>query len=48
MSLILNEKAGIIDDTIISNGKGHFKVVVNGGNKDKDMVHIKKILEERF
>ncbi|KRX06132.1 hypothetical protein PPERSA_00012 [Pseudocohnilembus persalinus] len=48
LSLILNENAGIIDDTIISTSGDHYKMVVNGANKEKDLKHINKILEDQF
>lgn len=41
LSLILNDKAGIIDDTIISKSNDHYHMVVNGGNKEIDLLHIK-------
>jgi len=36
LSLILNENAGIIDDTIVSKFDDHIHMVVNGANKDVD------------
>jgi aminomethyltransferase len=41
LSLILNDKAGIIDDTIITNFGDHIHMVVNGSNKFIDLEHMK-------
>jgi len=48
LSCILNEKAGIIDDTIITRFEDHMHMVVNAANKFKDLEHMKKIKEEFF
>lgn len=43
--MFLNEQAGIIDDTIITNypEKSEVKLVVNGANKYKVMDHFQKV-----
>lgn len=46
LSLIMNEKGGIVDDTVICNAGDHFYMVVNGACKYKDMNHFKKYLSE--
>lgn len=43
LSLILNEKAGIIDDTIVTKFDDHIHMVVNGANKFIDLEHMKKV-----
>lgn len=45
LSLICNAQGGIMDDTVISNAGDHLYVVVNAGNKDKDMAHFQAELE---
>mmetsp|Transcript_13392 Transcript_13392/g.22805 ORF Transcript_13392/g.22805 Transcript_13392/m.22805 type:complete len:192 (-) Transcript_13392:624-1199(-) len=42
LSLLMNEKGGIVDDCIITKVKDdHFYVVLNAGCKDKDMAHMR-------
>lgn len=42
-TLFLNEKAGIIDDLIVTRlGPNRYILVVNAGNADRDVSHIKK------
>jgi aminomethyltransferase len=43
-SLIMNEKGGIVDDTIITAYSDHVSMVVNAGCKDKDIKHLKDYL----
>ena len=43
-SLIMNEKGGIMDDTIITNFPDHVSMVVNAGCKDKDIEFMNKYL----
>ena len=38
LSLIMNEKGGIVDDTVITNAGDFIYMVVNGACKEKDMV----------
>lgn len=42
LSLIMNEKGGIVDDTVITNAGDHIYMVVNGACKYKDMEHFKQ------
>lgn len=46
LSLIMNEKGGIVDDTVITNSGDHIYMVVNGACKAKDIAHFKKYLAE--
>ena len=48
LSMILNEKGGIIDDSIVTRFPDHFNVVLNAGNKHIDMEHITRYHEEEF
>lgn len=48
LSLILNEKGGIIDDSIMSSFGNHHHAVINAGNTDIDLAHFDKILAEKF
>jgi aminomethyltransferase len=45
LSLVTNEKGGIIDDTVITNAGDFVYMVVNGATKHGDMAHFKKYLE---
>mmetsp|Transcript_5712 Transcript_5712/g.6261 ORF Transcript_5712/g.6261 Transcript_5712/m.6261 type:complete len:424 (-) Transcript_5712:33-1304(-) len=45
LSLITNEKGGIIDDTVITNAGDYIYMVVNGACKHGDMKHFKEQLE---
>lgn len=44
LSLIMNEKGGIVDDTVITNAHGYIYMVVNGACKVKDMEHFKNYI----
>eukprot|EP01041_Mallomonas_annulata_P006353 gene6353-12849_t len=44
LSLIMNEKGGIVDDTVITNAGDYIYMVVNGACKHKDMDHFKKYM----
>lgn len=46
LSLLTNEKGGIIDDTVITNMGDHIYMVVNAGCADKDYAHIGKHLAD--
>jgi aminomethyltransferase len=47
LSVILNEKGGIIDDTVITkHADDAFYVVTNAGRRDRDLSHFKNKLEE--
>ncbi|CAD8183994.1 unnamed protein product [Paramecium pentaurelia] len=46
LCLILNEKAGIIDDTIVAKRDDHIHIVVNAGNKFIDMKQMDKIIKD--
>lgn len=48
LSLILNDKAGIIDDTIITRFSDHVNMVVNAGNKIRDLQHFNDVLANDF
>lgn len=48
LSLILNEKAGILDDTIVTKFEDHIHMVVNAGNKFTDLEHMKNLKETLF
>jgi aminomethyltransferase len=48
LTMILNEKAGIIDDNIVSNFGDHHHAVMNAGNTDNDLAHMKKVHEMEF
>lgn len=41
LSLVTNEKGGIIDDTVITNAGDHIYMVVNGATKFGDMEHFR-------
>jgi aminomethyltransferase len=44
--VILNEKGGIIDDTVITkHANDAFYVVTNAGRRDRDLSHFKEKLE---
>ena len=45
LSLVTNEKGGIIDDTVITNAGDHVYMVVNGATKFGDMEHFKQQME---
>lgn len=47
-TLILNEKAGVLDDAIVSKFTDHLHIVINAGNKVKDLEHMKKLKETEF
>jgi aminomethyltransferase len=42
LSLVTNEKGGIIDDTVITNAGDYVYMVVNGATKFGDMQHFKE------
>ena len=42
LSLVTNEKGGIIDDTVITNAGNHIYMVVNGATKFGDMDHFRE------
>jgi aminomethyltransferase len=46
LSLIMNDKGGIVDDTVISNAGSYIYMVVNGACKYKDMDHFKAYLSK--
>uniref|UniRef100_A0A7S2HI00 Aminomethyltransferase n=1 Tax=Helicotheca tamesis TaxID=374047 RepID=A0A7S2HI00_9STRA len=46
LSLITNEKGGIIDDTVITNAGDYIYMVVNGACKYGDMEHFEKQIDE--
>lgn len=48
LSLILNEKGGIIDDTIVTNFGDHVHMVVNGANKFIDLKHMEQVKNQYF
>ncbi|CAH0474348.1 unnamed protein product [Peronospora belbahrii] len=46
LSLITNDKGGIMDDCVISRYDDHVYVVVNAGNQEIDLLHMQKRLEK--
>lgn len=44
----MNEKGGINDDTVVSKYGDHVYMVINAGCKDKDLAHMKNVLETEF
>lgn len=46
--MIMNEKGGINDDTVVSKYGDHVYMVINAGCKDKDLAHMKSVLESEF
>ena len=48
LSLVTNDKAGILDDTVITNAGDHVYMVVNGATKFADMEHFQSILTSEF
>ncbi|GLE01016.1 hypothetical protein PINS_up009829 [Pythium insidiosum] len=44
LSLITNDKGGIIDDCVITNYDDHLYVVVNAGNQEIDVAHMQNVL----
>lgn len=45
LSLVTNEKGGILDDTVITNAGAYVYMVVNGATKFGDMEHFQKQLD---
>jgi len=45
LSLVTNEKGGIIDDTVITNAGNYIYMVVNGATKFGDMKHFKEQMQ---
>lgn len=48
LSLVTNEKGGILDDTVITNAGDYVYMVVNGATKFGDMEHFQHILDSEF
>lgn len=48
LSLVTNEKGGILDDTVITNAGDHVYMVVNGATKFGDMEHFNRVLKDEF
>ena len=48
LSLVTNEKGGILDDTVITNAGDHIYMVVNGATKFGDMEHFNNVLQDEF
>lgn len=46
LSLVTNEKGGIIDDTVITNAGDYIYMVVNGATKFGDMAHFEAQMAE--
>lgn len=46
LSLVTNEKGGIIDDTVITNAGDFVYMVVNGATKFGDMTHFEQQMKE--
>lgn len=45
LSMMMNEKAGIKDDCMVTRMEDHLVMVMNGGCKDKDVAHIQDTLK---
>ncbi|KAE8893728.1 Aminomethyltransferase [Phytophthora fragariae] len=45
LSLITSDQGGILDDCVISRYDDHVYVVVNAGNQDADVAHMRQLLE---
>jgi len=48
LSLITNETGGIKDDTVITTNEDHIYMVVNAACKDKDLAHMREVLDSEF
>lgn len=48
LSLIMNAEGGINDDTVVSKYEDHVYMVINAGCKDKDLAHMKAVLDSEF
>jgi aminomethyltransferase len=46
LSLVTNERGGIIDDTVITNAGDHVYMVVNGATKHGDMKHFQEQMDQ--
>jgi len=46
LSLVTNEKGGIIDDTVITNAGNYIYMVVNGATKFGDMEHFRAQMKD--
>lgn len=46
LSLITNARGGIIDDCVVTKYPDHLYVVVNAGNQDEDVAHLRALLAE--
>jgi len=46
LSVLTNEKGGVIDDCMITPDEKGINIVLNAGCKDKDMAHIRKHIEQ--
>lgn len=44
----MNANGGINDDTMITRYSDHVYMVINAGCKDKDLAHMRKVLEDEF
>lgn len=44
----MNQNGCVVDDTVVSKYEDHVYQVINAGCKDKDLAHIKKILDTEF
>ncbi|KPA81397.1 putative mitochondrial aminomethyltransferase, mitochondrial precursor [Leptomonas pyrrhocoris] len=45
LSMMMNERAGIKDDCMLTKMDDHLVMVLNGGCKDKDVAHIEDVLQ---
>lgn len=48
LSLVTNEKGGILDDTVITNAGDYIYMVVNGATKFDDMKHFNSVKDAEF
>ena len=44
----MNKNGGINDDTIVTKYEDHVYMIINAGCKDKDLAHMRKVLEDEF
>ena len=48
LSLILNERGGVIDDTVITRFNDHAYMVINGACKHRDLEHMRRVQHNDF
>jgi len=48
LSLLMNADGCIKDDTVITKNEDHIYMVINAGCKDKDLAHMREVLDSEF